>query len=165
MNTVTVAASKTYDIHIGPGLLSMLGAYAQGLGRAKRVCLVSESRVYPLYGPKAVESLESAGFQVSEFVFPAGEQSKNGGVFLQLLNTLAQNQLTRTDLVVALGGGVVGDLAGFAAACYLRGIRLIQIPTTLLAAVDSSVGGKTAIDLPAGKNLAGAFSGPSGSAW
>lgn len=160
MNTVTVAASKTYDIHIGPGLLSMLGAYAQGLGRAKRVCLVSESRVYPLYGPKAVESLESAGFQVSEFVFPAGEQSKNGSVFLQLLNALAQNQLTRTDLVVALGGGVVGDLAGFAAACYLRGIRLIQIPTTLLAAVDSSVGGKTAIDLPAGKNLAGAFFQP-----
>ena len=95
------------------------------------------------------------------YVFPAGEESKNGQIFLDLLNFLAENQLTRSDMIVALGGGVVGDLAGFAAASYLRGIRFIQVPTTLLAAVDSSVGGKTAIDLPAGKNLAGAFCQPS----
>lgn len=161
MNTVTVAASKTYDIHIGPGLLSSLGRYARDLGDAAQVCVVSDSAVFPLYGQAALDSLDRAGFQVCQFVFPAGEQSKNGSVFLELLNTLAQNHLTRRDLIVALGGGVVGDLAGFAAACYLRGIRLIQVPTTLLAAVDSSVGGKTAIDLPAGKNLAGAFFPPS----
>ena len=107
------------------------------------------------------ESLKSAGFSVVSFVFPAGEESKNGQVFLDLLNFLAENRLTRSDLIVALGGGVVGDLAGFAAASYLRGIRFLQVPTTLLAAVDSSVGGKTAIDLPAGKNLAGAFCQPS----
>ena len=107
------------------------------------------------------ESLKSAGFSVVSYVFPAGEESKNGQVFLDLLNFLAENRLTRSDLIVALGGGVVGDLAGFAAASYLRGIRFLQVPTTLLAAVDSSVGGKTAIDLPAGKNLAGAFCQPS----
>ena len=95
------------------------------------------------------------------YVFPAGEESKNGQVFLDLLNFLAENRLSRSDMIVALGGGVVGDLAGFAAASYLRGVRFLQVPTTLLAAVDSSVGGKTAIDLPAGKNLAGAFCQPS----
>ena len=92
---------------------------------------------------------------------PPGKKAKTGSIFLDLLNFLAESQLTRSDMIVALGGGVVGDLAGFAAASYLRGIRFIQVPTTLLAAVDSSVGGKTAIDLPAGKNLAGAFCQPS----
>ena len=161
MKTVTVSASKTYDIHIGSGLLPTLGEEAKKLGKARKVCVVSESSVYPIYGNNAVESLESAGFDVVSFVFPAGEESKNGQVFLELLNFLAENQLTRSDLIVALGGGVVGDLAGFAAASFLRGIRFIQVPTTLLAAVDSSVGGKTAIDLAAGKNLAGAFYQPS----
>ena len=161
MKTVTVSASKTYDIHIGSGLLSSLGEEASKLGRIKTVCIVSESTVFPLYGKTASDSLESAGFQVISYVFPAGEESKNGLTFLDLLNFLAENKLTRSDLIVALGGGVVGDLAGFAAASYLRGIRFIQVPTTLLAAVDSSVGGKTAIDLPAGKNLAGAFCQPS----
>lgn len=161
MKTVTVRASKTYEIKIGPGLLDMVGTEAAKLGKAEKVCIVSDSNVFPLYGNKVTAGLEQAGFTVSTFVFPAGEESKNGYTFLSLLNTLAEQQLTRTDLIVALGGGVVGDLAGFAAACYLRGIRFIQIPTTLLAAVDSSVGGKTAIDLPAGKNLAGAFCQPS----
>ena len=161
MKTVTVRASKTYEIKIGPGLLDTVGTEAAKLGKAEKVCLVSDSNVFPLYGQKVTASLENAGFCVSTFVFPAGEESKNGNTFLSLLNALAEQQLTRTDLIVALGGGVVGDLAGFAAACYLRGIRFIQIPTTLLAAVDSSVGGKTAIDLPAGKNLAGAFCQPS----
>lgn len=161
MNCVSVAASKAYDIFIGSGLLPQLGASAAGLGRAKTVCLVSDSTVFPLYGEAALDSLKSAGFSVCSFVFPAGEASKTASVFLELLNFLARHQLTRTDLIVALGGGVVGDLAGFAAACYLRGIRFVQVPTTLLAAVDSSVGGKTAIDLEAGKNLAGAFHQPS----
>ena len=161
MNTVTVRASKQYDILIGPGLLPTLGVEAEKLGKAKTVCIVSETTVWPLYGKTAADSLANAGFRVVSYVFPAGEESKNGITFLELLNFLAENKLTRSDLIVALGGGVVGDLAGFAAASYLRGIRFIQVPTTLLAAVDSSVGGKTAIDLPAGKNLAGAFCQPS----
>lgn len=157
MTTVTVNASKRYDIKIGAGLLSSLGSEVAVLGKVKKVCVVSESTVFPLYGEIAVSSLIRAGFDVVSFVFPAGEESKNGNVFWELINYLADHKLTRSDLLVALGGGVVGDLAGFAAACFLRGIRFIQVPTTLLAAVDSSVGGKTAIDLPAGKNLCGAF--------
>ncbi len=161
MNTVTVTASKTYDIKIGTGLLHTAGAEITALGGVERVCVVSDSNVYPLFGKTVTDSLEHSGLTVSSFVFPAGEAQKNGTVFLELLNHLATHRLTRTDCLVALGGGVVGDLAGFAAACYLRGIRFVQMPTTLLAAVDSSVGGKTAIDLPAGKNLAGAFCQPS----
>ena len=161
MKTVTVNASKTYDIHIGSGLLSKLGTYAKALGKAQKICIVSDSTVWPLYGNTVEESLTNAGFEVVSFRFPAGEESKNGLTFLELLNFLAEKKLTRSDTIGALGGGVVGDLAGFAAASYLRGIRFIQIPTTLLAAVDSSIGGKTAIDLPAGKNLAGAFCQPS----
>ena len=161
MKTITVSASRTYDIRIGPGLLTTLGEAVRDLGKVEKVFLVSDTQVYPLYGSAAEASLKAAGYSVSSFVFPAGEESKNGETFLKLLNALAQAGLSRSDLLIALGGGVVGDLAGFSAACYLRGIRFIQIPTTLLAAVDSSVGGKTAIDLPAGKNLAGAFYQPS----
>lgn len=161
MKTVIVDASKRYEVRIGSGLLSQLGLLARSLGKAKGACLVSESNVFPLYGEAAAESLRNAGFTVYSFVFPAGEESKNAKTYLELLNFLADKHLTRSDLIVALGGGVTGDLAGFAAATYLRGIRFVQVPTTLLAAVDSSVGGKTAIDLPAGKNLAGAFCQPS----
>ncbi len=161
MTTVTISASKTYDIKIGSHLLGTIGQEMAALGRACKVCIVSDSNVFPLYGDTVKESLEKAGFAVSEFVFPAGEASKNAATFITLLNELAKMGLTRSDMIVALGGGVTGDLAGFAAACYLRGIRFVQVPTTLLAAVDSSVGGKTAIDLDAGKNLAGAFCQPS----
>ncbi len=161
MRTVTVRASKTYDIKIGSGLLSTIAEEAIKLGKAEKIAIVSETTVFPLYGEIVKKSLESAGFELVSFIFPAGEESKNGATYLELLNFLAQNKLTRSDMIVALGGGVVGDLAGFAAATYLRGIRFIQVPTTVLAAVDSSVGGKTAIDLPAGKNLAGAFCQPS----
>ncbi len=161
MRTVTVQASKTYSIKIGSGLLSTIGEEIRQLGNAKKICIVSESRVFPLYGKILQEYIAASGFDVISFVFPAGEESKNPQVYLELLNFLAEHKLTRTDMIVALGGGVVGDLAGFAAATFLRGIRFIQVPTTLLAAVDSSVGGKTAIDLPAGKNLAGAFCQPS----
>ena len=161
MNVVTVNASKTYDVKIGSGLLTAIGDEAKKLGKARKVCIISESTVFSLYGQTVKRSLEQAGFWVVSFVFPAGEEQKNAATYLEALNFLAENKLTRTDLVVALGGGVVGDLAGFTAATFLRGIRFIQVPTTLLAAVDSSVGGKTAIDLPAGKNLAGAFCQPS----
>lgn len=161
MNTVTVSASKTYDILIGPGILSELGPRVRSLGKAQKVCVVSETSVFPLWGEAALSSLKDADFDVCSYVFPAGEESKNGENLLNLLNFLAENGLTRSDILVALGGGVTGDLAGFAASCFLRGIRFVQVPTTLLAAVDSSVGGKTAVDLPAGKNLAGAFWQPS----
>ena len=161
MKTVTVHASKQYDILIGPGLIADIGRCAKALQKAEKVCIVSDSNVWPLYGEAAADSLDRAGFTVFSFVFAAGEESKQSTTYLALIESLAQNKLTRSDLIVALGGGVVGDMAGFAAATYLRGIRFIQVPTTLLAAVDSSVGGKTAIDLPQGKNLLGAFWQPS----
>jgi len=161
MKTVHVKASRSYDVIIGAGLLDSLGTQAHNISKAKKVCIVSDSNVWSLYGAAAAKSLRDAGFETYSFVFPAGEESKNGNTYLSLLNHLAENQLTRSDLLVALGGGVVGDMAGFAAATYLRGVAFIQVPTTLLAAVDSSVGGKTAIDLPSGKNLAGAFYQPS----
>lgn len=161
MNTVHVTASRSYDVLIGAGLLDTLGSHVAAFKKVKKVCIVSDSNVWPLYGSRSETSLSNAGFESVHFVFPAGEEQKNGTTYLELLNFLAENRITRSDLIVALGGGVVGDMAGFAAATYLRGISFIQIPTTLLAAVDSSVGGKTAIDLPAGKNLAGAFCQPS----
>ena len=161
MKTVSVTASRNYDIHIDSGLLSQLGTQVAALGKIQTVALVTETTVYPLYGKQAEDSLRQAGLNVVSFVFPAGASSKNANVYLELLNFLAKNRLTRTDALVALGGGVVGDLTGFAAATYLRGIRFVQVPTTLLAAVDSSVGGKTAIDLEVGKNLVGAFWQPS----
>ena len=160
MNTVTVTASGTYDVRIGSGVLEQLGEAAAAVFPGRSAALVSDDTVFALYGSRAVTLLEQAGFSVYTFVFPHGEASKNGQTYLQLLDFLAQHRLTRADGIVALGGGVTGDLAGFAAATYLRGIRYIQIPTTLLAMVDSSVGGKTAIDLPAGKNLCGAFYQP-----
>ncbi len=161
MTTIEVNTSRAYRVEIGAGLLSELGPKVAALGKAKKVCIVSDSNVWPLYGLAADASLRRAGLETCTFVFPAGEASKNGSTFLELLNFLAENHLSRSDILVALGGGVVGDLTGFAAACWLRGVRFVQVPTTLLAAVDSSVGGKTAIDLPAGKNLAGAFCQPS----
>ena len=161
MTTIEVNASKHYTVEIGSGLLPGLGPRIAALGGAKKVCIVSDSNVWPLYGAAADASLYAAGLETCAFVFPAGESSKNGATYLELLNFLAENHLSRSDILVALGGGVVGDLTGFAAATYQRGIRFVQVPTTVLAAVDSSVGGKTAIDLPAGKNLAGAFCQPS----
>ena len=158
MKTVTVTASGTYDILVGSGVLASLPERLQSLPKVKKICLISDSHVYPLWG-KQIEAMLSP-WQVCSFVFPAGEDSKNGSTYLKLLNFLAENQLTRSDCLIALGGGVTGDLTGFAAATYLRGIAFIQIPTSLLAMVDSSVGGKTAIDLEAGKNLAGAFYQP-----
>lgn len=160
MNKVRIQASKEYDVCIGTKLLHQLGQLAAEVCTPHKAAIISDSHVWPLYGPLARASLEQAGFSVVNYVFPAGESSKNGSTYLSVLNFLAENHLTRTDCIIALGGGVVGDLAGFAAATYLRGIDYIQVPTTLLAAVDSSVGGKTAIDLPAGKNLAGCFYQP-----
>ena len=160
MNTVKVSASGAYDILIGTGLLPMLAQRLRDLPKVRKITLVSDSHVSPLWARKVREILENAGYSLSTFVFPAGEDSKCPQTYLELLDHLARNHMTRTDCIAALGGGVVGDLSGFAAATYLRGIPFLQIPTSLLAAVDSSVGGKTAIDLPSGKNLVGAFYQP-----
>ena len=160
MKTVTVSASRRYDILIERGLLRRAGELVRGVTNAGTVMLVSDDSVWPLYGETVQKSLAAAGFSVCRFVFPHGESSKCAKTYLALLDALCENRLTRADAALALGGGVVGDLTGFAASTYLRGIGFIQIPTTLLAMVDSSVGGKTAIDLPAGKNLAGTFYQP-----
>lgn len=161
MTEIEVKASQHYTVHIDAGLLTETGRLLAGVVSPCRAMLVSDSSVFPLYGKLVRASLEKAGFGVSEFVFPAGETSKNLATCGRLLEALGAAGFTRSDVVVALGGGVVGDLAGFAAACYQRGIRFAQVPTTLLAAVDSSVGGKTGVDLGSGKNQAGAFHQPS----
>lgn len=163
MEKITITASKTYDVLTGSGLLPRAGAYIrQALGeKVRKICVVTDSNVAPLYSDALISSLEESGFVAVKFVFAAGEASKNLRTLSDLLEFLAQRQLTRSDALVALGGGVTGDLTGFAAASYLRGIPFVQVPTTLLAAVDSSVGGKTGVNLEAGKNLAGAFWQPS----
>ena len=161
MTTITVSASREYAVKIGEKLLHALGAEAAAVVPGRTAAIISDSNVWPIYGEMAVKSLAEAGYRVETFVFPAGEASKNGETYLQILNFLAEKQITRSDCLIALGGGVVGDLAGFAASSYLRGIAYIQVPTTLLAMVDSSVGGKTTLNLSAGKNLAGAFYQPS----
>lgn len=160
MKTIRVDASKKYDVIIETGALESVGSMARERGLFGKACIVSDSNVAPIYSGKVRCSLEKAGFTVCEYVFPAGENSKNARTFIDILNFLAKNHFSRSDVLFALGGGVTGDLTGFAAASYMRGIPFVQIPTSLLAAVDSSVGGKTGIDLDCGKNLAGAFYQP-----
>lgn len=160
MNKITVKASQNYDVLIGSGILKDAGKYAADILKSRRTMIVSDDNVYPLYGATLKKSLEDAGFEVSEFVFPHGEQSKSHTTLLQIYAALAENNITRSDSLFALGGGVTGDLSGFAAASFLRGIDYVQVPTSLLAQIDSSVGGKTAVDIPAGKNLVGAFKQP-----
>lgn len=160
MRRITVNASTTYDIVIEKGAIDLVGEYAAESGLSGRACIISDSNVAPIYMQRVKNSLEKSGFSVCEYVFPAGEASKNAQTFVDILNFLAENHLSRKDTLFALGGGVTGDLTGFSAAAYMRGIKFVQIPTSLLAAVDSSVGGKTGIDLKAGKNLAGAFYQP-----
>lgn len=160
MKKILVPASTEYEVLLGRGLLDSLGDLLATVAQGS-VFVVSDSNVAPLYLGRAVQSLKRAGFCVSSLCIPAGEPSKSVENYVSLINFLAAKKLTRSDTVLALGGGVVGDLAGFAAATYLRGVRLVQVPTSLLAMVDSSVGGKTAVDIPAGKNLLGAFHQPS----
>lgn len=160
MKTVHIDASKSYDVRIGRGLLDDCGRQIAERVRCASAAVVADDTVYALYGERVCASLEAAGVRTVCYVFPHGEKSKNLLEYAKILNFLAENRVTRADALIALGGGVTGDLGGFAAATYLRGIPFVQLPTTLLAAVDSSVGGKTAVDLPAGKNLAGAFYQP-----
>ena len=163
MTTVNVKASRTYDVQIGKGLLHSAGASLSALLPPPRtVMVISDDTVFALWGETLISSLKGAGYTVTSFVFPHGEESKNAGTLFSLWSRLCAEGLTRTDCLAALGGGVVGDLVGFAAATYLRGIPFVQFPTTLLAMVDSSVGGKTGIDLSEGKNLVGAFNQPIG---
>ena len=160
MKTVEVSTGSKYNIVIGDGLLKDSGRMIREVTSAKTAAIVTDSVVDGLYSDTVRKSLEANGFETVKFVFPNGEKSKNISTYSDMLEFMAENRLTRSDCIVALGGGVVGDMAGFCAATYLRGISFVQIPTTLLACVDSSVGGKTAIDLKAGKNLAGAFYQP-----
>ncbi len=160
MNTVKVSASKDYNIYIGKGLLDEAG---ERISKELGVCsaaIITDDNVNALYADRVITSLENAGFRCVKFVFPHGEESKNIAVYSEILNFLAENHITRTDMLISLGGGIPGDMGGFAAATFLRGIKFVQIPTTLLSAVDSSVGGKTGVNLSAGKNLAGAFYQP-----
>ena len=161
MTTIHVTASRDYDVLVQPGLLDDAGAQiARVLGTGRTAAIVAGETVAGLYAGRLAASLTRAGFRAVTFTYPGGEHCKTLATYAALLDFLAAHRLSRSDLIVALGGGVTGDMAGFAAASYLRGIRYVQLPPTLLSAVDSSVGGKTAIDLAAGKNLAGAFLQP-----
>ena len=161
MKTITVNASTSYNIYIERGSLKNCGKIIADTVKTRRVAIVTDDIVDSLYSQTVVSSLENEGFSVCKFVFKNGEASKNTETLNQIYTFLCENNITRTDCMIALGGGVVGDITGFAAATFLRGLKYIQIPTTLLAQIDSSVGGKTAIDLPCGKNLVGAFKQPS----
>lgn len=160
MKKIRVNVADGYDILIQRGLISECGEYIRNVTNASKVCLISDSNVFPIYGKKVLSQLKANGFDACEYVFAAGEGKKTTATVISMVEFMAQNELTRNDIVVALGGGVTGDMAGFAASIYLRGIDFVQIPTSLLAQVDSSVGGKTAVDLPQGKNLCGAFHQP-----
>ncbi|ARP50970.1 MULTISPECIES: 3-dehydroquinate synthase [Caproicibacterium] len=160
--TITVHTNPSYDILIENNCIRQIGPYATTLlPAAKRCVVVADTHTAPLYADTVLRSLQTAGILASLVTFPAGEQSKNLSTISRLYAAFSQSNLTRSDFAVALGGGVCGDMTGFAAATWLRGIPFIQIPTSLLAQVDSSVGGKTGVDLPEGKNLVGAFHQPS----
>ena len=161
MKKLTVNVNDKYDILIEKGLLSQCGSLVSDVFGGKKIVLISDTNVFPLYGEGVKSSLQAQGYTVYDFIFASGEASKKPSTVIEMVEFMAEQGLTRNDGVVALGGGVCGDMAGFAAAIYLRGIKFVQIPTSLLSQVDSSVGGKTGVDLPQGKNLCGAFHQPS----
>jgi len=151
---------RSYSIEVGAGVLPSFGARCRKLKLGASCLVVSDATVFSLYGRAVCDSLVKSGFRVSSAVVPAGEASKSSQMLSSLYTAALVGGLDRKSFIVALGGGVVGDLAGYLAATYLRGIPYVQVPTTLLAMVDSSVGGKTGINLPQGKNLVGAFHQP-----
>jgi len=157
--SVSGAGFSAYKVEVGRGLLAGLGAQVASL-TGGRVVVISDETVAALHGPAVLASLETAGLKTRILTVPPGETSKSFAELERVIDRLLAYELDRKDVIVALGGGVVGDLAGLAAALYMRGIDFVQVPTTLLAQVDSSVGGKTAIDTPRGKNLVGAFHQP-----
>lgn len=152
--------SRAYDILIGTNLLADLGALSLPVAQGRHAFVVTDDVIAPLYLPHAASSLESAGFRVGSFIVPAGEGTKQFITLQDILAAMARDRVERTSLVIALGGGVVGDVAGFAASIFLRGIDVIQVPTTLLSQVDSAVGGKTGINTDYGKNTIGTFHQP-----
>ncbi|PWM72421.1 MAG: 3-dehydroquinate synthase [Bacillota bacterium] len=161
MKRIPIETAKPYEVLVGGGILQSAGREIARVTKGKKAFIVSDDVVLPLYGGEVRAALIDAGFQVYTLAFEHGERHKTLATAEKILSTLCAAEITRSDVLVALGGGVVGDVCGFVAAIYLRGVSFVQIPTTLLAAVDSSVGGKTGVDLPAGKNLAGAFHQPS----
>lgn len=160
MKKIRINVPDSYDVYIGKGVLKEAADILKEVGISGKLAVVCDSNVAPLYLDKVTKVLTEGGFETVSYVFPAGEESKNLETLSDILEFFAESGLTRKDTAVALGGGVTGDMTGFAAGCYMRGISYVQMPTTLLSAVDSSVGGKTAVDLKAGKNLAGLFIQP-----
>ncbi|MGN0622043.1 MAG: 3-dehydroquinate synthase [Porcipelethomonas sp.] len=160
MKTITVKASTSYNIYIERGLLKNCGKIIADTVKTRKTAVITDDIVDSLYGKTVMDSLKNNGFEAVKFVFKNGEASKCSDTLNEIYTFLCENSITRSDCIIALGGGVVGDITGYAAATFLRGLDYIQIPTTLLAQIDSSVGGKTAIDLPCGKNLVGAFKQP-----
>lgn len=158
---LTVNLEKnSYPIYIENGILARAGNLISECFGGKKIMVISDDNVFPLYGETLISSLDSCGYECHSLVLPHGETTKNFQTLPEIYSAMLTAKISRSDLVIALGGGVIGDLAGFAAASFLRGVKLVQIPTSLLAQVDSSVGGKVAVDLPQGKNLVGAFYHP-----
>lgn len=163
MKSIHIDLGKdSYDIHIENGLLDRAGEYVRNLTKSQTLAVISDTTVDGLYGDRLEQALRKEHYNVRRIVFPAGEKYKCAETLLQLYQELSDAGITRSDYIIAFGGGVVGDLGGFAAATFLRGVPFIQIPTTIIAQVDSSVGGKVGIDLPSGKNQAGSFYQPKG---
>lgn len=160
MEKVTVKASTSYEILIDSGILDNTGEYIRNIKKSGKAAVITDDNVDKYYGERVMKSLDATGFSPKKYVFPHGEASKNHATLLGIYDFLAENGYNRSDFIVALGGGVVGDTAGFAAATFMRGIDFIQIPTTVVSQADSSVGGKTAVDIGGGKNLVGAFHQP-----
>ncbi len=160
MPELTVNTQTPYIVTVERGVLARAGGILRGVSKCAKAAVISDRNVHMLYGAALKASLESAGIEVFEFTFPAGESAKTLETVSRIYAFLAEHEFTRTDAVAALGGGVAGDIAGFASATYLRGMDFFQVPTSLLAMVDSSVGGKTGVDITAGKNLVGSFHQP-----
>ena len=161
MKTINInVSSKNYNIYIGKGILSQAGKIVKSLGFSGKILIVTDDNVAPLYLETVERAIKNIGISIFHVILPNGEEHKNMDSIMKIYEAAAKNNLNRKDMFVALGGGVIGDMTGFAASTFLRGVKYVQIPTTLLAQVDSSIGGKTGIDLPFGKNLVGAFCQP-----
>lgn len=160
MRTLNINTEKEYPVLIGENLIEKVGELVKEKINAKKIAIITDDIVSKLYLEKVDSSLKTQGYDTCRFILKHGEKSKNLKNYSKIIDFLAENELTRTDAVLALGGGVIGDISGFASATYLRGISYIGVPTTLLSATDSSVGGKTAVDIKKGKNLVGAFHQP-----
>ena len=158
--TIDIDTARPYQVHVGTFLLEQAGPLVRATAGGAKAVIVTDTNVGPLYQMPVKQSLEASGYEVSICTFEAGEAHKRAETYVAILEFVAEHELSRSDVIVALGGGVVGDLAGFVASTYMRGIPFVQVPTSLLAMVDSSVGGKTGVDLPEGKNLVGAFYQP-----